>query len=317
MFTAVMAAACMSIPIGAHADAYPSQSVRIIVGQAPGGATDVVARLIAARMTQTLGQGVVVENRTGNAGSIAADYVAKSRPDGYTLLVVSSSFAINPALSALPFDAQKDLAPVTLLAEAPFVLVVNPSFPAGSLPELLKLADAKPGTLTYGSGGHGSSGHLAGALLEQLSGRHFIHVPYRGAGPALTDVMGGHIDFLFASVLSSSQAVKHGQLKALAVTSAKRSSALPNVPTVAEAGVTGYSATTWYAILAPAGTPAAIIDRVAAAAKSAVDAPNVRTILRDDGAEPVGSTPAEFKVYLAAQIAKWSALVKQIGIKGD
>jgi tripartite-type tricarboxylate transporter receptor subunit TctC len=307
----------MTFADGASADTYPSHSIRMLVGQAPGGSTDVIARLIAARMTETLGQGVVVENRTGNAGSIAADFVAKSRPDGYTLLVVSSSFSINPALSTLPFDAQKDLAPVTLLAEAPFLLVVNPAFPASTLPELLKLAAAKPGKLTYGSGGNGSSGHLAGALLEQLSERQFIHIPYKGAGPALTDVMGGHIDFLFASVLSSSQAVNHGQLRALAVTSAKRSAALPNVPTVAEAGVTGYSATTWYAILAPAATPADVIDRVAAAAKSAVNAPNVRKVLLDDGAEPMGSTPAEFKTYLAAQIAKWSALVKRFGIRGE
>jgi tripartite-type tricarboxylate transporter receptor subunit TctC len=301
----------------AQAEAYPAHSIRVVVGQSPGGSTDVIARLVASRMADTLGQGVVVENRTGNAGSIAADYVAKSHPDGYTLLVVSSSFSINPALSRLPFDSQKDLAPVSLLAEAPFLLVANPAFAANNVGDLLALAAQKPGVLTYGSGGNGSSGHLAGALLAQLSNRDFIHVPYKGAGPALTDVMGGHIDFLFASVLSSFQAVNHGQLKALAVTSAKRSSALPAVPTVAESGVAGYEATTWYAVLAPAGTPGPVIDRVAAAAKAAVVAPNVRDVLRNDGAEPIGSTPAEFRVYLAAQLAKWSALTKRFGIKGE
>jgi len=314
---AAAAAVAMAVAADARADVYPSHTVKLLVGQSPGGSTDVIARLVAAQMTETLGQSVIVENRTGNAGSLAADFVAKSKPDGYTLLVVSSSFSINPSLSALPFDAQTDLAPVTLLAEAPFLLVVNPAFPANTLPELLKLAAARPGTLTYGSGGNGSSGHLAGALLEQLADRHFIHVPYKGAGPALNDVMGGHIDFLFASVLSSSQAVNQGKLRALAVSSATRSAALPNVPTVAEGGVTGYSATTWYAILAPAGTPADIIDRVAAAGKSAVNAPNVRKVLQDDGAEPIGSTPAEFKTYLATQIAKWKALVKRFGIRGE
>jgi tripartite-type tricarboxylate transporter receptor subunit TctC len=313
-------AACVlaALPLAAAAaDAYPSRTVKILVGQSPGGSTDVVARLIAARMTESLGQAVVVENRTGNAGSIAADYVAKSKPDGYTLLVVSSSYSINPSLSPLPFEPQRDLIPVSLLAEAPFLLVVKPSFPASSVADLLRLADGKPRTLTYGSGGHGSSGHLAGALLEQLSKRKFVHVPYKGAGPALTDVMGGHIDFLFASVVSSSQFVAHHQLKALAVTSAARSAALPNVPTVAESGVPGYSATTWYGLLAPAGTPDERVQRLSKVAKAAVEAPSVREVLRSDGAEPMGSTPAEFRTFLAAQIGKWSGLIRRMGIKGE
>lgn len=309
-----------ALAVVAHAHAatdYPQRTVKLLVGQAPGGSTDVVARLVAAQLSGALGRTVIVENRTGNSGSIAADFVAKSKPDGYTLLVVSSSYAINPSLSHLPFDPQKDLIPVSLLAEAPFLLVVRPDFPAHTVGDLLGLAAAKPGALTYGSGGNGSSGHLAGALLAQLAKREFTHVPYKGAGPALTDVIGGHIDFLFASVLSSSPFVSQGQLRALAVSGVRRTSALPNVPTVAESGVPGYSATTWYAILAPAGTPDDIVERVSSAAHAVVHAPAVLDVLRNDGAEPVGSTPGELKAFLSAQIDKWSALVKRFGIRGE
>ncbi|HTI45571.1 MAG TPA: tripartite tricarboxylate transporter substrate binding protein [Casimicrobiaceae bacterium] len=306
----------LGLPGVAAAD-YPEHSIRFEVGQAPGGSTDVVARLVARQIGEILGEPVIVENRTGNSGSIAADFVAKSKPDGYTMLVVSSSYSINPSLSNLPFDPKKDLAPVSLLAEAPFLLVVRPDFSAHNVDELLKLADAKHGALTYGSGGNGSSGHLAGALLSQLSRHEFTHVPYKGAGPALTDVIGGHIDFLFASVLSSSPFVHQGQLRALAVSGAKRSAALPSVPTVAESGVPGYSATTWYAILAPAGTPEPIVNRMSAAARTAMHAPAVVDVLRSDGAEPMGSTAAEFKSFLATQIDKWSALVKRFGIRSE
>ena len=268
--------------------AYPVKPVRFIVGQAPGGATDVVARLVGGKMNDTLGQNVLVENRTGAAGSIGAASVAKSPPDGYTLLVVSSSYAINPSIySSLPFDPQKDLVPVSLFAEAPFLLVVHPSLPAKSVKELTALAKAKPGVLTYGSGGVGSSGHLAGALFEMYSGVKFSHVPYRGAGQALVDLLGGQVTFTFASVLSSNSHVKQGRLRVLAQTGVKRSSALPQVPTVAEAGVRGYSTTTWYGLLAPAGTRQAVIDRLAAASNKAVTGSDIRERMLADGAERV------------------------------
>ncbi len=298
--------------------AYPEKSVRFVVGQAPGGATDIVARLVASKMTEGLGQNVVVENRTGAAGSIAAATVAKSAPDGYTILVVSSSYSINPSLySHLPFDPQKDLVPVSLLAEAPFLLVVHPSVPAKSVKDLIAVAKAKPGMLTYGSGGNGSSGHLAGALLGSLAGVKLSHVPYRGTGPALIDVIAGQISFMFASVFSGLPHVKQQQLRALAVTSAKRSSVLPQIPTVAEGGVPGYSTTTWYGLLAPAGTPAAIVDRLSDAASRAVTAPEVRNQILGDGAEPHGSPPAVFRKHIAAEIGKWREVVTSVGISGE
>ncbi len=302
----------------AQNDAYPSRPVRFIVGQAPGGATDIVARLVGQKMTEVLGQNVVVENRTGAAGSIAASAVAKSAPDGYTILVVSSSYSINPSLYAnLPFDPQKELLPVTLLAEAPFLLLVHPSLPAKSVRELVALAKSAPGTLTYGSGGTGSSGHLAGALFENLAGLKLVHVPYKGAGPALVDTIAGQIHLMFGSVLSSTPHVKQQRLRMLAVTSAKRSSALPQTPTVAEAGVSGFATSTWYGLLVPAGTRTAFIDRLSAAAKKALSAPDLRDRLLNDGAEPEGSSPAEFQKHLASEMAKWRKVVKMAGVTSE
>jgi tripartite-type tricarboxylate transporter receptor subunit TctC len=297
---------------------YPVKPVRFVVGQAPGGATDIIARLVASKINEPLGQNVIVENRTGAAGSIGAASVAKSPPDGYTLLVVSSSYSINPSIySNLPFDPQKDLVPVSLFAEAPFLLLVHPSLPAKSVKELIALAKAKPGVLTYGSGGIGSSGHLAGALFEIRSGVKLAHVPYRGAGQALIDLLGGQVTFTFASVLSSTPHMKQGRLRVLAQTGVKRSSALPQVPTVAEAGVPGYSTTTWYGLLAPAATPAAVIDRLAAASNKAVMSPDIRERILADGAEPIGSSPAVFQKHLAAEIAKWAKVVKAAGVKAE
>lgn len=311
-FTAVAAVAGF-----AHAQdsAYPSKPIRFVVGLAPGGATDIVARLVAAKMAESLGQNVLVENRAGAAGSIAAAAVSKSPPDGYTVLVVSSSYSINPSLYAkLPFDPQKDLAPVSLLAEAPFLLVVHPSLPAKSVQDLIALAKAQPGMLTYGSGGNGSSGHLAGALFESAAGVKLSHIPYKGAGAALIDLISGQITFMFASVLSSTPHVKQQRLRVLAVTGTKRTAALPEAPPIAEAGLPGYSTTTWYGLLVPAGTPKAVIDRLSAAANKAMSAPELRSRLLNDGAEPVGSSPAAFEKHLAAEIAKWRKVVKTAGV---
>lgn len=294
---------------------YPVKPVRFIVGQAPGGATDIVARLVANRMTDVLGQNIIVENRTGAAGSIAASGVARASPDGYNVLVVSSSYAINPSLyAALPFDPQKDLAPISLLAEAPFLLVVHPTVPAKNVKELIALAKTRPDVVTYGSGGVGSSGHLAGALFELGAGVKLSHVPYKGAGQALVDVLAGQITFMFASVLSSTPYVKQRRLRVLAVTGAKRSSALAQVPTVAEAALPGYATTTWYGLLVPAATPASVIERLAAAAAKTVGSADIRERLLTDGAEPIGSNPAGFQKHLAAEIVKWRKVVKSAGI---
>ena len=300
----------------AQADAYPSKSVRVVIGQSPGGATDIVGRAVAQKMTEVLGQNVLVENRTGAAGSIAATFVSNSAADGYTLLLVSSSYSINPSLYAkLPYDPQKDLVPVTLLAEAPFVLVVHPSMPVKSVKDLIALAKAKPGTLNYGSGGIGSSGHLAGALFESLAGVDLLHVPYKGAAPAQVDIVAGQIHLMFASVISTIPQMKAQRLRGLAVTSLKRSSALPHLPAMSDAGVPGYSTGSWYALLAPKGTPAAVVERISAAAAKAVAAPELRKRLLADGAEPLGSSPAEFGRFLGEEIAKWQKVVKRAGVK--
>lgn len=315
---AAAAALAFALPAFGQTDAYPVKPVRFVVGQSPGGATDIVARLVASKLNDTLGQNVVVENRTGAAGSIAAAAVAKSAPDGYTILVVSSSYSINPSLySNLPFDPQKDLQPVSLLAEAPFLLVVHPSLPAKSVKELIALARAKPGTLTYGSGGNGSSGHLAGALFESAAGVKLLHIPYKGAGQALVDVLAGQITFMFASVLSSTPHVKQQRLRVLGVTSAKRSGALPQVPTIAEAGLKGYATTTWYGLLGPAGMRSVIVERLSTAANKTVMAPELRDRMLADGAEPIGSSPAEFQKHLAAEIAKWRKVVKAAGVTAE
>lgn len=304
----------------AHAQdaAYPVKPIRFVVGQSPGGATDIVARLVGSKLTEVLGQNVIVENRTGAAGSIAATSVSRSPPDGYTILVVSSSYSINPSLYAsLPFDPQKDLLPVSLIAEAPFLLVVHPSVPAKSVKELIALAKAKPETLTYGSGGNGSSGHMAGALFEGAAGVKLLHIPYKGAGGALIDLIAGQITFMFASVLSSTPHVKQQRLRVLAVTGTKRSSALPEVPSVAQAGLPGYSTTTWYGLLAPAGTRPAVVERLSTAANKAVMAPELRERMLTDGAEPVGSTPAAFQQHIATEIAKWRQVVKRAGVTAE
>jgi tripartite-type tricarboxylate transporter receptor subunit TctC len=228
---------------------------------------------------------------------------------------VSSSYAINPSLYAnLPFDPQKDLTPITLLAEAPFLLVVHPSLPVKSVKDLVALGRTRGDVLTYGSGGVGSSGHLAGALFETTAGVKFTHVPYKGAGQALVDLLGGQITFTFASMLSSGPHVKQQRLRVLGVTSRKRSSAMPNAPTIAESGYPGYSTGSWYGLLAPAGTRPAVLERIAQAAHKSVMSPEVRERMSGDGAEPIGSSPAEFQSYLSAEIAKWRKVVASMGL---
>jgi tripartite-type tricarboxylate transporter receptor subunit TctC len=307
--------AMFSGAVSAQEANFPVKPIRFLVGQAPGGATDIVGRMAATKMSEVIGQNVLVENRTGAAGSIAASTVAKGAPDGYSVLVVSSSFAINPSLYAnLPFDPQKDLAPISLLAEAPFLLVVHPSLPVKSVKELVALGRTRGDVLTYGSGGVGSSGHLAGALFETTAGVKFTHVPYKGAGQALVDLLGGQITFTFASMLSSGPHVKQQRLRVLGVTSRKRSSAMPQVPTIGEAGYPGYSTGSWYGLLGPAATPPAILARISQAAHKSVMSPEVRERMSGDGAEPIGSSPAEFQSYLGAEIAKWRKVVASIGL---
>ena len=309
-------AALALLPTVAVAQNYPSKPIRVVVGQAPGGATDVIARLVAPRFGEHLGQPVVVENRTGAAGSIGASFVAKSAPDGYNLLVVSSSYAINPGLyKDLPFDPVKDLAPVTLIAEAPFLLVVHPSMPVKSVKDLVAMAKARPGTLNFASGGNGSSGQLAGELFKYLAGIDLVHIPYKGAGPALVDVIAGQVHMTFGSVLSTLGHVKNGRLRALGVTSAKRSVAAPELPTIAEAGVKGYRTTTWYGMLAPAGTPAVVTGKLVTDMQKAVESQEIRGRLLGDGAEPVAGTPKQFHDFLTSEMSRAREIIQRAKVQ--
>ena len=302
----------------ARAGKFPAKPVRIVIGLAPGGATDIVARALAQKLTENLGQPVIVDNRAGAAGSIAAALVAKSPADGYTLLIVSSSYAINPGLyNDLPFDPVRDLAPITLIAEAPFLLVVNPALPAATVKELIALAKAQPSALNYSSGGNGTSGHLAGELFKSLAGVTMTHVPYKGAGPATVDVIAGQIQMTFASVVSALPHVKANRLRALGVTSEKRSSALPSVPTISEAGVKGYRTGSWYGVLAPAGTPADIVGTLNAEFAKVMQQPDMKARMAGEGAEPIAGTPAQFAAYLEVEIRKWAKIIRESGIRGD
>jgi tripartite-type tricarboxylate transporter receptor subunit TctC len=292
----------------ARAVDFPTKNIRIVVGQASGGATDIIARLVANQMSREFNQAVVVENRTGAAGSIAASYVVNSPPDGYTLLLVSSSYAINPSLMKLNFDPVKDLIPVSHLAIAPFILVVDTKLPIKTVSDLLAFAKQSKEPITYASGGSDSSGHLAGVLLSTLTGTKMIHVPYRGASPALMDVMSGHVNFMFASVLSAIPQIKQGALRAIAVSTEQRSIALPDLPTVAESGVPEYSSSTWYGILAPKNTPMDIVDKISLSAHSSITAADVRQQIAADGAIPVGSNAKNFQLFLSAELKRFQHL---------
>jgi tripartite-type tricarboxylate transporter receptor subunit TctC len=301
----------------ARAQDYPTKPIHLVVPFAAGGATDVLARLVGERLTASLGQQVVVDNRPGAGGNIGSDLVARAEPDGYTILMGAvGTHAINPSLyPKMPYDPVKDFAPVTLVASVPNVLVVNPEVPAKSVQELIDLAKAKPGELNFASSGNGTSIHLSGELFKAMTGTDIVHVPYKGSGPAVTDLLGGQVQMMFDNMPSSLPHVKAGKLRALGVTSAKRSPALPEVPTIAEAGVPSYDATSWFGILAPAGTSEPVVTRLQGAIVQALGEPEMRQRMADLGAEPVGDTPAEFGQFIAAEIAKWAKVVNDAGVK--
>jgi tripartite-type tricarboxylate transporter receptor subunit TctC len=297
---------------------YPERPIRMLVGQSAGGASDIVARGLAQKLNEALGQPVVVDNRGGAAGSIAAALVARAAPDGYTVLVVPGSFTINPSLyKNLPFDPQKDLAAVTLIATAPYVLMLNPALPAKSVGELIALAKAKPRELAYGSAGFGSSGHLAAELFSSMAGVQMNHVPYKGAGPALVDLLGGQLQLVFGSVVASLPYQRNGRLRALGVTSAQRLAMVPELPTIAEAGLPGYEFTSWFGLLAPAATPRPIVLKLQTAVAAALRTPELSERLTREGSEPVGSTPDQFAVFVKAETAKWAAVVKRSGMRAE
>ncbi len=301
---------------GVPAD-YPNKPIRFVVGLAAGGATDIMARIVGQKLSQAIGQSVIIDNRAGAAGSIAGTIVAKAAPDGYTMLAISSSFAINPSLQDLQFDSVKDFSGIAQFAQAPFLLVVFPGVAAGSVKDLIALAKSKPGTLNFSSGGHGGSGHLAGELFKSMAQINISHVPYRGGAPALAGVIAGQTHFTFSAIVAGLQQARNNRVRPLGVTSIKRSVAAPDVPTIAEAGLPGYEVMTWYGLLAPVGTSRGIINKLNASIRTIVQQADVSEKFLSDGAEPVGKTPEEFSKYLASEVHRFQKLVTSMGLKNN
>jgi len=286
---------------------YPSRPVRIIVPSPPSGGTDIVARVLAAHFSSAFGQQFFVENKPGAGNLIGIEAAARAAPDGYTLLVSASTIALNSVLyKKVPYDPVRDFAPITLAATAPNILVVNPKLPIKSVAELIAAAKAKPGALSYGTPGVGTSPHLCMELFKSMAGIDLQHVPYKGTAAAVMDVIGGQIEVAFATALTAKPLIDAGRLRALAVSGPRRVAALPDVPPVAEAGVPGYEAMQWYGLLAPAGTPAPVIERVHGEAMVALRSPEMKARLAADGAEPLGTTPAQFGAYIKRELDKWS-----------
>ena len=304
--------------VGADAQQqYPAKSVRLIVPFAPGGSTDIIGRTVALKLNELWGQTVLVDNRPGGSTVIGTDIVAKSPPDGYTLLVTPAPFTIVPSLAArLPYDPAKDFEPITLINTTPLVLVVNPGVPAKSVKELIALAKAKPGALNFGSSGSGGSNHLAGELFNAMAGVKMVHIPYKGNAPALTELIGGHVDVVYNGLTSALPFIKSGKLRALAVTSLKRAGALPEMPTLDEAGLKGFQAVAWNGLVAPARTPRNVVAKVNADVTKIVKSPELVERLKAEGSDPVGSTPEQFAGFLNDEIAKWRKVIQFAGVKG-
>lgn len=299
-------------------EAWPARPVRVVVPFAAGGGADLVARAVSQRLTAQTGQTFVVENRAGGAGNIGTDAVAKAAPDGYTLLITGPSHVINAHLfRRLPFDPRRDFAAISLLTSAPYVLVANPDLPLRNLGDLLAMARARPGALSYGSAGNGTAGHLAMELIKAAAGIDMVHVPYRGSPPVLTDLMAGRIAVAFDNVLSSAPGIEAGRLRALAVSGNRRAPALPNVPTIAESGLPGFDVQVWQGALFPAGVAPAIIDRLAAEMRIAMQAPELQARMRELGAEAIGSTAAEYAAFLEADDRRWGEGVRRSGARVD
>ena len=303
----------------AAAQAFPTRPVTFIVPFAPGGGTDITARTMAATLTARWGQSVVVENRTGAGGILGADAVAKAKPDGYTLLIANVGItSINPALySKLPYNTDTAFAPISLVCELPFVLMASPALPANSVRELVAYAKAKPGLVTFASSGSGGSPHLTAEIFQAATGTKMTHIPYKGGAPAMVDLMSGQVDLLFASVLEGSGNIKSGKLKGLAVTHARRNPALPDVPTLSEAGVKDADSGSWIALLAPAGTPPAVIAKIEAGVRDALAIADVRAKLIAQGAVPQASTAAELQALINADLARYGRVIREQGLKAE
>jgi len=313
----VAAMSAAAVPDALAESSYPTRPVRLIVPFAPGGGADISARVVAARLTERLGQQVVVDNRPGAGGNVGTELVARATPDGYTLISVSSSYAANPALYKLSYDPVKGFEPITLVSQQPFLFVVNPAVPAKTVKELIALARAQPGKLNYLSSGAGGIQHLAVELFKSMAGVDIVHIPYRGGASGQADLLANNVQIEFGTMLSTLPLARGGQLRALAVTTAVRSPAAPDVPTVAEAGVPGYAVSGWYAILAPAGTPREIVTRLNRDTVAALQAPEVKQRFASEGSMIAASTPAELTDHLAREIGKWKKLVAEANIRLD
>ena len=305
--------------IRAFAQPYPAKPVRIVVGVPPGGTTDVVARLVGQKLAEQMGQQVVIDNRGGAGGNIGADLVAKSPPDGYALFLATiGTMTINPHLyRKMPFDTLRDFAAISQLTSMPQVLALHPSIPARSLRDLIALAKANPAKLNFASGGSGTAIHLAGELFKTMTGTQMEHIAYKGSAPAMTDLLGGQVSLMFDQIVTAMPHVQTGRLRALGVTTARRSAIAPNLPTLAESGLPGYEITTWHGLLAPAGTPSEIVARLASEAAKALQAADVRDKFASQGVDPVSSTPDQFAAFMKSELGKWAKVVKASGARVD
>ncbi|AVA34194.1 tripartite-type tricarboxylate transporter receptor subunit TctC [Cupriavidus metallidurans] len=309
--------AIAALPLGAHAaDAWPSRPIQLLIPYPPGGSADLLARPLGAKLQERLGQPIVLDYRPGAGGTIATQALARSKPDGYTLIMVLAAHAINPSLyPKLPYDTRKDFAPVSLVANLPLILAGSPSLKARNVPELIAAAKAAPGTITFGSAGNGNTGHLAGELFDSMAGVKMTHVPYKGSAQVVNAMLAGDIQLTFDSISTSMPQIRAGRMTALAVTSAKRAAMAPDVPTLAEAGVPGFDINGWYAILAPAGTPRAVVDKLSSEIAAVLTQPELRSQLAANGYEPVGSTPAALGAHIDAELVRWNKVVREAGVK--
>ena len=307
----------LSCPLCSYSQSYPERPIRLIAPAPAGGGVDIIGRILGQKMAENLGQQVVIDNRAGGSQIIGTDLAAKAPADGYTLLLATATHAINPSLyKKLPYDSIADFAPVSLIAESPLVFFVQPALGVNTVRDLIATAKAKPGSINYGTSGSGSGGHLGVELFNAMTGMRMVQVPYKGAGPALTALLAGEIQLLCTSPLAGRPHVQSGRLKALGVTSSRRAQAMPDLPTIADAaGLPGYEVTLWYALLAPAKTPSAIIARLNAESIKAVQSPDVIALLAAQGAEAIGNSPRELAAYLRSEAAKWSKLVREVKLQ--
>lgn len=312
----VLLASILSFSV--NAQTYPAHPVRMVIPFPPGGSNDIVGRMIATQLQDKLGQPVVVENKGGAGGTLGADIAAKAAPDGYTILLISVAYAFAPALhKSLPYDPNTAFAPVGIIGRGPAVLTVNPSVPVNSVKELIALAKAKPGQLNYASAGVGSLQHLATALFVSQAGINVVHIPYKGGGPSMADVIAGHAQIVMPSMIQVLPHLRNGRLKALGVSGTVRSPALPDVPTIAEAGLPGYEAHNWWGLLVPAGTPQPIVERLNGALKAVLASDETRKRMETEGAEPLGMTPPEFGAFISAELVKWVKVARDVGIRAE